>query len=203
MTRLAVDPLVNAWRTAPALVVAATHLLGDGYEARKTEPGVKVDMWFVIHIPTGRVYNFPVHRQRSGLFKLGSRKVHGPGSKTRQGRAEILGIADRLVKHLNEIQSRVPSSPWLFSSKWTDGDKVRLAVLFTHIFRDDFLAGVYGEFGRPNIQSLHELLSMPSAELEGYRKEIEVIATAYEARKDIKHALANYHSPPLPRRQKK
>ncbi|MGO8998683.1 MAG: hypothetical protein ACLQVI_35620 [Polyangiaceae bacterium] len=67
------------------------------------------------------------------------------------------------------------SNPWHFSKAWTDGDKVRLAVLLTHLIRDDIEAGRYNRPGRPNIQSLHELLAMSPEELETHRAEIEAL----------------------------
>jgi hypothetical protein len=82
------------------------------------------------------------------------------------------------------------TSPWVFSPQWTDADKVKLCVLFTHIFRDDFTAGRYGQVGRPNVQSLHELLQCNTEELERYRPEIETIALAYEEQRDVGEALA-------------
>ena len=69
---------------------------------------------------------------------------------------------------------------WQFSREWTDRDKLRLVVLLTHLIRDDILADRYGQPGRPNVQTLHELLAMSAAELETYRSEIEAYAREHE-----------------------
>ncbi len=45
----------------------------------------------------------------------------------------------------------------VFSKEWNDKDKLRLCVVLTHMFREDFASGRYGQPGRPNVQTLHEL----------------------------------------------
>jgi hypothetical protein len=88
----------------------------------------------------------------------------------------------------DELHSR--KSPWVFSRQWTDADKLLLCILMTHLIRDDIYAGCYGEMGRPNIQSLHELLQMETEELESHRDDIEALAEAYEKKLDVAEVLA-------------
>ena len=82
-----------------------------------------------------------------------------------------------------------PSSVWNFTPDWTDQERVKLCILFTHVFRDDFTAGRYGLPGRPNVQSLHELLQLSAMELETHRQYIDVIAYAHENHLDTGEVL--------------
>ena len=78
----------------------------------------------------------------------------------------------------NELHPfRIEHTPlWSFSKEWTDADKLRLTILLTSMIRDDILAGQYGIVGRPNVQTLHELLMMNAEELEPYREQLEGFA---------------------------
>ena len=60
-----------------------------------------------------------------------------------------------------------------FSKAWNLEDRLRLTLLLTHMIRDDIHKNQYGLPGRPNIQSIHELMISTAAEIEPYRGDIE------------------------------
>jgi len=66
-----------------------------------------------------------------------------------------------------------------FSTAWTVEDRLRLTILLTHMIRDDLYQNAYGRKGRPNIQSIHEMVVALAAELERYRSTIEPWVDAF------------------------
>jgi hypothetical protein len=66
-----------------------------------------------------------------------------------------------------------------FSKDWTDRERLRLVILLTSMIRDDINLNRYGQFGRPNIQSVHEMIVATPAELEMYRSRIDAMVDAY------------------------
>lgn len=60
-----------------------------------------------------------------------------------------------------------------FSAEWTAEERLLLVIVLTDLIRDDVNAGRYSEIGRPNVQSVHEMILASREELETYRREIE------------------------------
>jgi hypothetical protein len=86
-----------------------------------------------------------------------------------------------------------------FSKDWTLEDRLRLTILITHMVRDDILANRYGAFGRPNIQSAHELSVAPAETIEQYRNEIEGWVDAF-GRDHLFVPVATWKAPGTERR---
>ena len=66
------------------------------------------------------------------------------------------------------------------SSAWTAEEKLRIVICMTDRIRNDINAGRYGEIGRYNIQSVHELVAATPEVLEEYREELQALVDAYE-----------------------
>lgn len=118
---------------------------------------------------TARIYWLSIYRTRKGV--------------PRQAQLDLMAA------QFGDARALKPSSLWTFTPDWTAQERVMLCILFTHIFRDDFTAGRYGLPGRPNVQTLHELLQLSSVELETHRKDIEAVAFAYENHLDVAEVL--------------
>lgn len=61
----------------------------------------------------------------------------------------------------------------MFSQQWTAEERLLLVIVLTDMIRDDVNAGRYGEPGRPNVQSVHEMILAAPAQLEQSRGSIE------------------------------
>ena len=60
-----------------------------------------------------------------------------------------------------------------FSSKWTAEERLLLVIVLTDMIRDDINAGHYSEPGRPNVQSVHEMILATPEQLEQSRDSVE------------------------------
>lgn len=69
--------------------------------------------------------------------------------------------------------------PVQISKLWTDREKLKIIVVLTDMIRDDIQTGRYGVPGRPNIQSVHELIIAEPEALEAIRESIEAIINAH------------------------
>lgn len=60
-----------------------------------------------------------------------------------------------------------------FSAEWTAEERLLLVIVMTDLIRDDVNAGRYSAIGRPNVQSVHEMIVASREELEAHRKDID------------------------------
>ena len=71
-------------------------------------------------------------------------------------------------------QKRPAGFEWCqFSKNWTPEDKLKLVALLAQIIQDDIPAGRYSEIGRPNCQSIMEVIIATPAEMEEMRGTID------------------------------
>ena len=68
------------------------------------------------------------------------------------------------------------------SKEWTSYERMALVFMLSDQIRDDILSDSYGDFGQPNIQSIHEMLAADRDELESNRKEFQNIVDGYAER---------------------
>ena len=66
------------------------------------------------------------------------------------------------------------------SKEWTPVERLKIIVIITDLIRDDVNMDRYGRFGRPNIQSVHELVSSTPEILEENRESIEKLVNAHQ-----------------------
>ena len=66
-----------------------------------------------------------------------------------------------------------------FSTAWSPEDRLRLVLLLTHMIREDIHAGHYGGEGRPNIQSVHEVIIAPAHVLEVHRAAFDQLVDVF------------------------
>lgn len=62
---------------------------------------------------------------------------------------------------------------------WTAEDKLKIIAVMADLIRDDIYAEKYGVVGRPNIQSIHELIAATPEALENERDSIESMYLAH------------------------
>ena len=60
-----------------------------------------------------------------------------------------------------------------FSKHWTAEERLRLVIILTTMIRDDINNNRYSVPGRPNIQSVHEMIAATAEELESWRESLE------------------------------
>ncbi len=61
----------------------------------------------------------------------------------------------------------------MFSSKWTAEERLLLVIVLTDMIRDDINLGRYSGLGRPNVQSVHEMILATPEQLEQSRESVE------------------------------
>lgn len=59
-----------------------------------------------------------------------------------------------------------------FSAEWTAEERLLLVIVMTDLIRDDVNAGCYSAIGRPNVQSVHEMIIASKETLEEHREDI-------------------------------
>jgi len=72
------------------------------------------------------------------------------------------------------MQERPEGFEWCqFSSEWTPEDKLKLVAFLAGVIQDDIPAGRYSDIGRPNCQSIMEVIVSSADELESTRATID------------------------------
>jgi hypothetical protein len=66
-----------------------------------------------------------------------------------------------------------------FSPDWTSEERLLLVIVLTDLIRDDINLGRYSAVGRPNVQSVHEMIVATPKELESYRSDIDELLTEW------------------------
>lgn len=69
----------------------------------------------------------------------------------------------------------------MFSRNWTAEERLLLVIVLTDMIRDDVNAGRYSALGRPNIQSVHEMILATPEQLEHSRESIDDLLVTWSA----------------------
>jgi hypothetical protein len=79
-----------------------------------------------------------------------------------------------------------------FSPLWSPEERLLLVILLTSMIREDIHAGTYNTPGRPNIQSVHEVITAPAAVLNAMHEEIDAMVEAYGRDRLFAKSLPEY-----------
>lgn len=67
----------------------------------------------------------------------------------------------------------MPDNRVKISKEWTPIERLKIVVILTDLIRDDVNLGIYGQVGRPNVQSVHEFIAATPTMLEESREYLE------------------------------